>query len=101
MTACEVEVEIVVIEVDLDATLITKHFADAACLCVGVNFAIYQLDILPLGISNNKHFPHVSLIQLLEIMLVHKHIKPLHKLLPLFRFLKRQYDQIIDLDIWQ
>lgn len=84
MAARKVEVEVVVIEVDLDAALIPKHLADSARLRIGVHLPVNQFNVLPLRVRNDEHFPHVRVVQFLKIVLFHKCIKSLDELLPLF-----------------
>ena len=83
MAACKVEIHVSIVEVDLDASLVAKHLAYSASLSVGTDFAIDELDVLLLCVSDDKHLPHMRIIEFLKVVRFHESIQSLNKLLTL------------------
>jgi hypothetical protein len=63
----EIEKEIIIVEEYLDSSLVTKHFADTTCFSIGLHFLINMLNVLPLAIGDQIHFPHTGVIHFLEV----------------------------------
>lgn len=101
MTTSEVEVHVRIVEVYLDAALIAEHLANTTSLGVCADFTVDELDVLLLSVSNNKHLPHVRIVQLLKVVRFHEGIKSLYELLTLLGLLESEHNQIVKLYVWQ